>query len=83
MLGAMAELGDDSVKEHGELIELIKKYQWEKVVLVGGDFLGIQHPFLSFANSTQARDWWRSHHFHEAYVLVKGSRSMKMEEVIT
>lgn len=83
ILGAMAELGEDSVHEHGEIIELIKQNNWEKVVLVGGDFLGIQHPFISFANSTQARDWWRSQNIHEAHVLIKGSRSMKMEDVIS
>ena len=38
MLGAMAELGKESMHEHKVIIDLIKKYKWKNVVLVGGDF---------------------------------------------
>ncbi|PWT73819.1 MAG: UDP-N-acetylmuramoylalanyl-D-glutamate--2,6-diaminopimelate ligase [Bacteroidetes bacterium] len=82
ILGAMAELGAESIKEHEEIISLIEKYPWKQVVLVGGDFLKIQHPFLSFENSTQAREWFQKQQFHETYFLIKGSRSMQMEKVI-
>src|SRR6185436_19484148 len=46
MLGAMAELGQQSLQEHQGIIDLIKKYSWKEVVLVGGDFLKLSHPFL-------------------------------------
>jgi UDP-N-acetylmuramoyl-tripeptide--D-alanyl-D-alanine ligase len=82
MLGAMAELGPDSLEEHKAIAELIKKHEWEKVVLVGGDFLEFDHPFLRFETSAEANKWWKQQHFEEAYVLVKGSRSMKMENVL-
>ena len=54
----------------------------EQVVLVGGDFLKIDHPFRSFANSEEAREWWRNQHISEAQVLIKGSRSMQMEKIL-
>ena len=82
MLGAMAELGKGSLEEHQEIIELIKKYSWKEVVLVGGDFLKLSHPFLSFTNSLQAREWLVNQHFQNSYLLVKGSRSMQMEKVL-
>ena len=82
LLGAMAELGDESLEEHKAIIELIQKYQWENVVLVGGDFLKIKHPFLSFPNSTEAAKWVKEQNFQNAHLLVKGSRSMKMEVVV-
>ncbi|HLL43432.1 MAG TPA: cyanophycin synthetase, partial [Segetibacter sp.] len=52
ILGGMMELGDESLQEHQNIIDLVKKYTWNKVLLVGGDFAKIAHPFLYFNNST-------------------------------
>jgi len=82
MLGAMAELGKQSLQEHQEIIDLIKKYSWKEVVLVGGDFLNLSHPFLSFENSLQAKEWFSKQQFQNCYILVKGSRSMQMEKIL-
>jgi len=82
LLGAMAELGSDSLEEHRQIAELIKKYRWKEVVLVGGDFLKIDHPFRSFADAAAAREWFSRQHFTDTVILIKGSRSMKMEKVL-
>jgi UDP-N-acetylmuramoyl-tripeptide--D-alanyl-D-alanine ligase len=82
MLGAMAELGETSMDEHRQIIELIKKFKWKEVVLVGGDFLKINHPFTSFNNSAEAAQWWKQKNFHNTAVLIKGSRSQQMEKVL-
>lgn len=82
MLGAMAELGEESVEEHRQIIDLIKKYNWSEVALVGGDFLKIDHEFHSFTNASEAATWFRDQHFSGAYILVKGSRSSAMEKVL-
>jgi UDP-N-acetylmuramoyl-tripeptide--D-alanyl-D-alanine ligase len=54
ILGAMAELGEESLAEHRAIVDLIAQYPWQQVVLVGGDFRKISHPYLSFANSKEA-----------------------------
>ncbi|HEX4373319.1 MAG TPA: UDP-N-acetylmuramoyl-tripeptide--D-alanyl-D-alanine ligase [Puia sp.] len=82
ILGAMAELGDESLQEHKNIIELIKKYPWKNVVLVGGDFLRINHPYLSFKNNMQAKEWLQKQKIHDSSFLIKGSRSMQMEKVV-
>jgi UDP-N-acetylmuramoyl-tripeptide--D-alanyl-D-alanine ligase len=82
ILGAMAELGYKSLYEHELIIKLIKKYAWKNVVLVGGDFLKINHPFISFENSAQANEWFIKENFTHTRFLIKGSRSMKMEKLI-
>jgi UDP-N-acetylmuramoyl-tripeptide--D-alanyl-D-alanine ligase len=82
MLGAMAELGDESFAEHEAIVDLIKKFSWKEVVLVGGDFQKINHPFLSFKNSTEAAQWWKDQNLTNTAILIKGSRSMQMEKVI-
>lgn len=82
ILGAMAELGEQSLQEHRALVELLQRYQWKNVALVGGDFLDIHHPYLSFPNATAAAGWFRQQHFANTYILIKGSRSMQMEKVL-
>lgn len=82
LLGGMKELGDESQTEHGSLIELIKKYTWTQVVLVGAEFIAVPNNFLHFENSEQAAEWYRQQHFKNSFVLIKGSRSTEMEKVL-
>ncbi len=82
MLGGMMELGDDSITEHTEIVELIKQFKWNQVVLVGGDYQNISHPYTYFENVAAARQWMLQHGFQNTYFLVKGSRSMQMEKIL-
>jgi len=82
LLGGMMELGDDSIQEHKSLIQLINSNKWDSVVLVGGDFKNVQHPYQYFDNSLQAGEWLKKQGFENTYLLVKGSRSMQMEKVL-
>jgi UDP-N-acetylmuramoyl-tripeptide--D-alanyl-D-alanine ligase len=82
MLGGMAELGAESLDEHRAIVDLIKKYSWNEVVLVGGDFLKIDHPFTKMNSSAEAAAWYKEKHFNDTYFLIKGSRSMQMEKVL-
>jgi UDP-N-acetylmuramoyl-tripeptide--D-alanyl-D-alanine ligase len=82
LLGAMAELGEESIHEHQEIVNLIKNYTWNTVVLVGGDFLKLQHPYLSFNNSVELANWYKAQKLENSYILIKGSRSSAMEKVL-
>jgi UDP-N-acetylmuramoyl-tripeptide--D-alanyl-D-alanine ligase len=82
LLGGMMELGDESVAEHHAIVNLAGQNTWKAVVLVGGDFDKIIHPYLYFKNSTEAKDWLNQQHFENAKLLIKGSRSMQMEKVL-
>jgi UDP-N-acetylmuramoyl-tripeptide--D-alanyl-D-alanine ligase len=82
LLGGMAELGEESLNEHKAIVELIQQNDWEKVVLVGGDFLKFDHPFIKFETALQAKEWWQQQRFQNTHALIKGSRSMQMEKVL-
>ena len=82
LLGAMAELGKESRGEHQSIIDLISQYKWDKVALVGGNFNEIGHPFLRFDNAKEAASWFQQQSFQHTHVLIKGSRSAKMELVL-
>jgi UDP-N-acetylmuramoyl-tripeptide--D-alanyl-D-alanine ligase len=82
LLGAMAELGSESLEEHEIILHQIELNTWKDVALVGGDFLKIKHPYKSFINSAEAAKWLASQQFHNTAFLVKGSRSIQMEKVV-
>lgn len=81
-LGGMKEMGDDEAKEHKELVDLINEYQWVQVILVGPEFSGISHNYIHFNTSEEAANYVRKNKPDNASILVKGSRSTKMEAMI-
>jgi UDP-N-acetylmuramoyl-tripeptide--D-alanyl-D-alanine ligase len=82
MLGGMAELGKESLDEHKNIVDVISNGNWKAVVLVGGDFLKFQHPYISFTTAIEAKEWLLQQHFENTHLLIKGSRSMQMEKVL-
>lgn len=82
ILGGMMELGQESIKEHQSLVQLIQKSKWQEVVLVGKDYLDLPGDFHHFDSAADAGKWFREQHFKGVQVLVKGSRSMQMEKVL-
>lgn len=82
LLGGMMELGAESLEEHRSIIELIQKYDWAAVALAGGDYKKIDHPFLNFDDSASIKSWFIRQNITGANILIKGSRSMKMEKIV-
>lgn len=82
LLGAMKELGEDSLKEHQALAEQLQRSHWKAVVLVGGDFEKVNHPYIFLQNAEDAKKWIRQQGLENTYFLVKGSRSVGMEKVL-
>ncbi|MCB0698827.1 MAG: UDP-N-acetylmuramoyl-tripeptide--D-alanyl-D-alanine ligase [Chitinophagales bacterium] len=81
MLGGMKEMGPDEEKEHNALVALVNEYKWYDVILVGPEFKqtgGHKH----FNTSTEAADYVKQHSPENASILIKGSRSTKMEVIM-
>jgi UDP-N-acetylmuramoyl-tripeptide--D-alanyl-D-alanine ligase len=83
LLGGMAELGADSVQEHQQLIQLIDQYTFKSVVLVGNYFNNIPHKYIHLADAAGAKEWLQAQQLAHATILVKGSRAMQMEKVVS
>jgi UDP-N-acetylmuramoyl-tripeptide--D-alanyl-D-alanine ligase len=81
-LGAMKELGDDTKAEHENLVKLLEQLQLTNVVLVGSEFLQTTHGFTYFSTAEAATDWLKQQSITDSYILIKGSRSTKMETVL-
>lgn len=82
MIGGMMELGAHSVYEHQQIVNLLQQFNWQAVILVGGDFKQVNHPYLYLENSIAAADWFKNQHLNNTYVLIKGSRTMQMEKIL-
>jgi len=86
LLGAMMELGAQSADEHLALLQLIAGCHFSHVVLVGDDFLMHQQAlpqFIYFKTTAEAKAWLAAQNPTHAQLLIKGSRSMQMETVLS
>ena len=78
-IGGMKEMGREEQKEHEELVDLISKYNWQNVILVGNEFKGMSGKYMWFENSIDAAAYIKEHPPVNNSILVKGSRGSKME----
>ena len=83
-LGDMAELGNENEKEHEAIIDMLKQMNVDELILVGKNFSRFSDRLSAhfFDSSADAADWVKSKHFDSSAILVKGSRSVKMEKVL-
>lgn len=81
-LGGMMELGEDSIKEHQQIIAQLDNLKLKNIVLVGGDFAHVTHTYQYFNNVVEATAWLKSNTPSNSLMLIKGSRSIKMEKLL-
>ena len=85
ILGDMFELGSESQKEHENILQLCLDLEIETVFAIGTNFTKtqIEHPSLSkFEILTDFIHYLELREFNFEAVLIKGSRSMKLEDII-
>lgn len=82
ILGGMKELGEESIKEHQMIIDLLKKYQWHAVALAGEDFKNLPADYFHFADASETAEWFKLRAFTDSLILLKGSRGMAMEKLL-
>jgi UDP-N-acetylmuramoyl-tripeptide--D-alanyl-D-alanine ligase len=84
IIGDMLELGEYSKVEHLNILNIIESLCFKKVILVGPQFSSVcnNKDWLCFENSIEAKDWFISNPIKESYILIKGSRGIKMEIIL-
>ncbi len=83
ILGDMLELGEESLAEHAGIVKLVEESGFDDVVLVGPDFVSVaKNRYTCFENSGQAAKWLADQNISNFAILVKGSRGIKMENVL-
>lgn len=79
LLGDMFELGEYSHEEHQKIVNLLREKKLKDVVLVGNEFFKLDNEFKRFKTTQECLSYLKELHVTENTILIKGSRSMKME----
>lgn len=81
ILGDMRELGPTSNELHAEVVEQIKKGQFDKVFLCGEHFSKVGKEFSPFATTEAMVEELRRQPLKGYHILIKGSHSMGLEKL--
>jgi UDP-N-acetylmuramoyl-tripeptide--D-alanyl-D-alanine ligase len=83
ILGDMMELGEEAGKEHHEIVELVRKLAFNKVVLVGKNFKAAAAggKEICFDTIEEAMEWFNTNKILNMAILLKGSRKMQLEKL--
>ena len=82
ILGGMMELGEESLQEHQGIVDLLKQYNFTKIILTGKDYKNLPSDFLHFTTSAETASWFKQANIQNSFILVKGSRGMAMEKIL-
>lgn len=82
ILGDMRELGKESLSEHLEILNLIKKLNFNNVILVGSEFSKVNKDFTSFSNVDELIKHINENEISGMKILIKGSNSIHLEKII-
>ena len=85
ILGDMEELGKYSKSEHQKIANKLEKIDIELVILIGKKFREVNYEknnFRKFNNSEDASKFLNNKKWHNKNFLLKGSRKIKLEEII-
>ena len=83
ILGDMFELGESSSIEHKKIIELAENFNIDMCVFIGREFFNLKHNSSNSLFFKTKEDFYREGTFLDyKNILIKGSRGMKMEEIL-
>ena len=85
ILGDMYELGNQSEKEHHDLIDFCVKNNFENIFLIGNEFFKQKDKFeipFFYKTKDEVNKHIKKFPITSKYILIKGSRGMRMENLI-
>ena len=86
ILGDMLELGDKSLQEHQAVVDLAIGYNFDFLVLVGPEFGKCNRAgtnAVHFPDTVAAKAWYDSQVFDQAFILIKASRGIRLERILS
>ena len=82
ILGAMRELGEYSHLEHQNIVNMLAERKADSVFLVGEEYMQTTSPYPVFENVEQLHKYLENNSLVGKTVLLKGSRSTRMEQLL-
>ena len=84
ILGDMFELGDEATQEHAAIVSLLLPHHDVTRIVVGKNFYEAAKDvtdILAFSEIEELKNWLENHPPCGLFILVKGSRGMKLEQI--
>jgi UDP-N-acetylmuramoyl-tripeptide--D-alanyl-D-alanine ligase len=84
ILGDMLELGRYAKYEHQKIVDILSTQEYDNVFLIGPLFYQTVTPtaYLRFLDIDELTAWLQSNPLRDGFVLLKGSRGIKLEKCI-
>ncbi len=85
ILGAMKELGDQQEKEHILIAQIAVDLKIDEIILIGIEFYKsslLSNNISYFETTKEANLWYSNQIWNGETVLIKGSRSMALENIL-
>jgi UDP-N-acetylmuramoyl-tripeptide--D-alanyl-D-alanine ligase len=82
IIGDMLELGEESEKEHRNILKLAQELAFDQIITVGKHFKAVNSSSLSFENTAELIEYLKQNKIHAENILLKGSRGIALEKSI-
>ncbi|MDN5424109.1 MAG: UDP-N-acetylmuramoyl-tripeptide--D-alanyl-D-alanine ligase, partial [Chryseobacterium sp.] len=82
IIGDMLELGEESEKEHQNVLQLAIELAFDQIITVGKYFKSVNPSALSFDNTAELIEYLKHNTIHSENILLKGSRGIALEKSI-
>lgn len=80
IIGDMLELGEESAKEHQNILQLAQELGFDEIITVGKNFKNVNSSAISFENTADLIDYLKLHRIQSENVLLKASRGISLEK---
>lgn len=82
IMGDMLELGEESEKEHYELLKLANTLNFDEIITVGKYFKNANPSELAFGNSEELKNYLIENKISSQNILLKASRGIALEKIL-
>jgi len=82
IIGDMLELGEESEKEHQNILNLAQELGFDEIITVGKNFKQVNSSGNSFENTSELIEYLKLNKIQSVNILLKGSRGVALEKSI-
>ena len=82
IIGDMLELGEESAKEHSQILELAESLNFDEIITVGPHFKEVNVSGVAFLTTQDLIHYLTENEIHSQNILLKASRGIALEKAL-